>query len=382
MRIGIVCYPTFGGSGVLATELGKALADKGHSVHFITYQQPVRLNVFSANIFYHEVRVPTYPLFDYPPYEVALSSTMVDVIMHHNLDLLHVHYAIPHASAAYMAKQIVAKQGKNIPVITTLHGTDITLVGRDKTYAPVVTFSINESDAITAVSDNLREETFRSFKITKEIEVIHNFVDVTRFSKKPIDAFRRVIAPEGEKILVHASNFRKVKRVQDVVKIFAKVRGEMPAKLLMVGDGPERPVMEDLANELGVADDVRFLGKQEQMEEILVVSDLFLLPSEYESFGLAALEAMAGYVPVISTNAGGLPEINIHGETGFLADVGDVEAMGKYAVEILRDDARHAQFKERAFEQANRFDIHNIIPVYEKLYSRFCTMECPMPREI
>jgi N-acetyl-alpha-D-glucosaminyl L-malate synthase BshA len=379
MRIGIVCYPTFGGSGVLATELGKALADKGHSVHFITYQQPVRLNVFNANIYYHEVRVPTYPLFDYPPYEVALSSTMVDVIMHHNLDLLHVHYAIPHASAAYMAKQIVAKQGKNIPVITTLHGTDITLVGRDKTYAPVVTFSINESDAITAVSDNLRAETFRSFKITKEIDVIHNFVDVTRFSKKPIDAFRRVIAPDGEKILVHASNFRKVKRVQDVVKIFAKVRSEMPAKLLMVGDGPERPAMEDLAKELGVEEDVRFLGKQEQMEEILVVSDLFLLPSEYESFGLAALEAMAGYVPVISTNAGGLPEINIHGETGFLADVGDVESMGKYATEILKDDARHAQFKERAFEQANRFDIHNIIPVYEKLYSRFCTMECTAP---
>lgn len=376
MRIGIVCYPTFGGSGVLATELGKALADKGHSVHFITYQQPVRLNVFSANIFYHEVRVPTYPLFDYPPYEVALSSTMVDIIMHHNLDLLHVHYAIPHASAAYMAKQIVAKQGKTIPVITTLHGTDITLVGRDKTYAPVVTFSINESDAITAVSDNLREETYRSFKITKEIEVIHNFVDVSRFSKKPIDAFKQVIAPNGEKIIVHASNFRKVKRVQDVVKIFAKVREQMSAKLLMVGDGPERPPMEDLVKELGLEEDVRFLGKQEQMEEILVVSDLFLLPSEYESFGLAALEAMAAHMPVVSTNAGGLPEINIHGETGYLAPVGDVEAMAEYAIDIISDDARHKQFKERAFEQANRFDIHNIIPVYEKLYGRFCTMEC------
>lgn len=293
MRIGIVCYPTFGGSGVLATELGKALADKGHSVHFITYQQPVRLNVFSANIYYHEVRVPTYPLFDYPPYEVALSSTMVDVILNHKLDLLHVHYAIPHASAAYMAKQIVAKVGKTIPVITTLHGTDITLVGKDKTYAPVVTFSINESDAITAVSDNLRMETFRSFNITKEIQVIHNFVDVARFSKKPIDAFRRVIAPNGERILVHASNFRKIKRVQDVVKIFAEVRKQMPAKLLMVGDGPERSPMENLVKDLGLADDVRFLGKQEQMEEILVVSDLFILPSEYESFGLAALEAMA-----------------------------------------------------------------------------------------
>ena len=375
MRIGIVCYPTFGGSGVLATELGKALADKGHSVHFITYQQPVRLNVFSANIFYHEVRVPTYPLFDYPPYEVALSSTMVDVILHHDLDLLHVHYAIPHASAAYMAKQIVAKEGKKIPVITTLHGTDITLVGKDKTYAPVVTFSINESDAITAVSDNLRMETYRSFTITKEIDVIHNFVDVKRFSKKPIDAFRAVIAPNNEKILVHASNFRKVKRVQDVVKIFAAVRKVMPAKLLMVGDGPERPAMEDLAEELGVADDVRFLGKQEQMEEILVVSDLFILPSEYESFGLAALEAMAARMPVISTNAGGLPEVNIHGETGYLADVGDVASMSAFTIEILSDEKKHAQFKQQAYEQACRFDIQNIVPLYEKLYSRFCTMD-------
>ena len=376
MRIGIVCYPTYGGSGVLATELGKALADKGHHVHFITYQQPVRLNIFSANIFYHEVRVPTYPLFDYPPYEVALSSTMVDVILHHNLDLLHVHYAIPHASAAYMAKQIVAKVGKKIPVITTLHGTDITLVGKDKTYAPVVTFSINESDAITAVSDNLRMETFKSFAITKEIDVIHNFVDVNRFSKKPIDAFRRVIAPNNERILVHASNFRKVKRVQDVVHVFAEVKKQMPAKLLMVGDGPERPVMEDLVKDLGVTDDVRFLGKQEQMEEILVVSDLFVLPSEYESFGLAALEAMAASMPVISTNAGGLPEVNIEGKTGFLSDVGDVENMSRRAIEILQNDETLAMYKQNAFDQACKFDIHNIVPVYEKLYSRFCTMKC------
>lgn len=376
MRIGIVCYPTFGGSGVLATELGKALADKGHFVHFITYQQPVRLNVFSANIFYHEVRVPTYPLFDYPPYEVALSSTMVDVILHHNLDLLHVHYAIPHASAAYMAKQIVAKVGKKVPVITTLHGTDITLVGKDKTYAPVVTFSINESDAITAVSDNLRSETYKSFAITKEIDVIHNFVDVGRFSKKPIDAFRRVIAPHGERILVHASNFRKVKRVQDVVQVFAEVRKQMPSKLLLVGDGPERPVMEDLVKELGLIDDVRFLGKQEQMEEILVVSDLFLLTSDYESFGLAALEAMAASMPVVSTNAGGLPEVNIDGKTGFLSDVGDVQNMSRQAIEILRDDKTLTTFKQNAYEQACKFDIHNIVPIYEKLYSRFCTMEC------
>jgi L-malate glycosyltransferase len=376
MRIGIVCYPTFGGSGVLATELGKALADKGHSVHFITYQQPVRLNVFSANIYYHEVRVPTYPLFDYPPYEVALSSTMVDVILNHDLDLLHVHYAIPHASAAYMAKKIVEKQGRSIPVITTLHGTDITLVGKDKTYAPVVTFSINESDSITAVSDNLRQETFNSFAITKDIQVIHNFVDVARFSKKPIDAFRRVIAPHGEKILVHASNFRGVKRVQDVVKIFAKVRKELPAKLLMVGDGPERPAMENLVKELRITEDVRFLGKQEQIEEILVVSDLFILPSEYESFGLAALEAMAARMPVISTNAGGLPEINIQGETGFMADVGDVDGMGQYAIELLKDEDKLLQFKQNAYEQACKFDILNIVPIYEKLYSKYCRMDC------
>ncbi len=376
MRLGIVCYPTFGGSGVLATELGKALADEGHQVHFITYQQPVRLNVFNANIFYHEVRVPTYPLFDYPPYEVALASTMVDVIMNHDLDLLHVHYAIPHASAAYMAKQIVKqKTGRNVPVITTLHGTDITLVGRDKTYEPVVTFSINESDAITAVSQNLKEETYKHFAIHKEIEVIHNFVDVARFNKKPIDAFRKVIAPNGEKILIHASNFRKVKRVDDVVKIFAAVLKEMPAKLLMVGDGPERPAMEDLARELGIDDDIRFLGKQEQMEDILAVSDVFLLPSEYESFGLAALEAMAAKAVVISTNAGGLAEINIQNKTGFLADVADVKAMSNFAIELLKDDTKLALMKEAAYQQACRFDIKNIIPIYEKLYRQYCRKE-------
>jgi N-acetyl-alpha-D-glucosaminyl L-malate synthase BshA len=372
MRIGIVCYPTFGGSGVLATELGKALADKNHQVHFITYQQPVRLSEFNANIFYHEVRVPTYPLFDYPPYETALASTMVDVIANNNLDLLHVHYAIPHASAAYMAKQILRKQGKNIPVITTLHGTDITLVGKDKTYAPVVTFSINESDAITAVSNNLRDETFRSFKIEKEIEVIHNFVDVQRFQKKPIDAFRRVIAPGGERIILHASNFRKVKRVLDVVKIFAIVNAAIPTKLLFVGDGPERPVAESLARELGVASDIRFVGKQEQMEEILAVGDLFLLTSDYESFGLAALEAMAAGVPVISTNAGGLPEINIEGETGYLSNVGNVDEMAKHAMHILKDDVTLQQFKQRAGDHAKLFDIHHIVPKYERLYNRFC----------
>ena len=371
MRIGIVCYPTFGGSGVLATELGKALADKGHSVHFITYQQPVRLNVFNANIYYHEVRVPTYPLFDYPPYEIALASTMVDVINNHDLDLLHVHYAIPHASAAYMASKIVEKSGRKIPFITTLHGTDITLVGRDKTYEPVVTFSINESDAITAVSNNLREETYKSFHITKEIEVIYNFVDVKRFSKKPIDAFRKVIAPNGEKILVHASNFRTIKRVKDVIRIFAETKKALPAKLLMIGDGPDRPAIEELVKELGLHDDVRFVGKQEQIEEILLVSDLFLLTSEYESFGLAALEAMAASVPVLSTDAGGLPEINIHGETGYLAAVGDVANMSKYAISLLSDENLLAKMKENAYQQALRFDIHNIVPAYEK----FCRLD-------
>ncbi len=371
MKIGIVCYPTFGGSGVLATELGKALAQKGHMVHFITYQQPVRLNGFIPNIFYHEVQVPTYPLFDYPPYETALASTMVDVIKNNKLDLLHVHYAIPHASAAYMAKQILKKEGYEIPVITTLHGTDITLVGRDKTYAPVVTFSINESDAITAVSENLKQETFKHFEITKDIEVIVNFVDVSRFSRKPIDAFKKVIAPNGERILLHASNFRKIKRVQDVVKIFAAVNKELPSKLLFVGDGPERSTAEDLGRELGVCDEIRFLGKQEQMEDIMAIADLFLLTSEYESFGLAALEAMAAGVPVVSTNAGGLSEIITDGENGHMSDVGDVDSMSKQALAILKDDKILKQFKKNATDHAKKFDISKIIPLYEKLYERF-----------
>jgi N-acetyl-alpha-D-glucosaminyl L-malate synthase BshA len=372
MRIGIVCYPTFGGSGVLATELGKALADKGHQVHFITYQQPVRLNEFNANIFYHEVRVTTYPLFDYPPYETALSSAMVDVINNHQLDLLHVHYAIPHASAAYLAKKIVeAQSGRYIPVITTLHGTDITLVGRDKTFAPVVAFSINQSDAITAVSQNLRDETYRTFPIEKEINVIHNFVDTHRFHKKPIDAFRKVIAPNGERILMHASNFRKIKRVQDIVRIFDIVHKKIPSKLLFVGDGPERSEAESLCRELDLSDSTRFVGKQEQMEEILAVADLFLLTSEYESFGLAALEAMAAGVPVVSTNAGGLPEIALQGETGFLDDVGDIQGMSEHAIRILGDDETLKKFKASALKQAKNFDIHHIVPQYEALYNRF-----------
>jgi len=368
IRIGIVCYPTFGGSGVLATELGKALAQKGHQVHFITYQQPVRLTGFIPNIFYHEVQVPTYPLFDYPPYETALASTMVDVIKNNHLQLLHVHYAIPHASAAFMARQILLQEGIDVPVITTLHGTDITLVGRDKMYAPVVTFSINQSDAITAVSQNLKDETFRNFRIEKPIHVIHNFVDVTRFQRKPIDAFRKVIAPNNERILLHASNFRKVKRVQDVVRIFAHVLREIPAKLLFVGDGPERATAEDLSRQLGVCDEIRFVGKQEQMEDILAIADLFLLTSEYESFGLAALEAMAAGVPVISTNAGGLGEIMVDGKTGYMGDIGDIDTMSRRAVEILSDDDRLLQFKQNAARHAQDFDIHYVIPKYEQLY--------------
>jgi N-acetyl-alpha-D-glucosaminyl L-malate synthase BshA len=372
MRIGIVCYPTFGGSGVLATELGKALADKGHFVHFVTYREPVRLGGFNANIFYHEVRVPTYPLFDYPPYESALASTLVDVTLNNNLDLLHVHYAIPHASAAYMAQKILEKdQGRTIPFITTLHGTDITLVGRDKTYGPVVAFSINESDAITAVSENLREETLKTFSINKPIQVIHNFVDVKRFQRKPIDAFRQVIAPNNEKVILHASNFRKIKRVEDVIRIFAEIRRALPAKLLMVGDGPERHMAETMCRETGYCDDIRFVGKQEQMEDILAISDLFVLPSEYESFGLSALEAMAAGVPVISTDAGGLPEINIQGVTGFMGKVGDVETMSGYAIRLLQDEALLQQLRGQAKTQAKKFDIQNIVPQYEALYERF-----------
>jgi len=370
MNIGIVCYPTFGGSGVLATELGKALADKGHNIHFITYQQPVRLSGFHANIFYHEVRVPTYPLFDYPPYETALASTMVDVITNNNVELLHVHYAIPHAAAAYMAKKILEKEGKRIPVITTLHGTDITLVGKDKTYSPVVTFSMNESDILTAVSENLKEETYKNFTIEKDIEVIHNFVDVKRFHRKPVDAFKKLIAPNGEKIIVHASNFRKVKRVEDVVATFLLINEKMPSTLLLLGDGPERTHIEASARECPMHNAIKFLGKQEQMEDILPIADLFLLTSEYESFGLAALEAMAAEVPVISTNAGGLPEININGYSGFMSDVGDVEDMSRNALIILQDDESLKKFKSNALEQAKKFDIENIVPIYEALYKR------------
>ena len=368
MKIGIVCYPTFGGSGVLATELGMALSAKGHEIHFITYQQPVRLH-FHPNIYYHEVTVPTYPLFDFPPYETALTSTMVNVVMNHGLDLLHVHYAIPHASAAYFAMQILKKTGHDIPYITTLHGTDITLVGKDLTYAPVVTFSINESNAITAVSSNLREETFNSFKIEKDIQVIPNFVDTHRFHQMDKEHFKKMLAPNGERILAHVSNFRKVKRVEDVIKVFQKVHKHIPSKLLMIGDGPERQNAEEICRSMpDVCGDVRYLGKQEQMDEILSITDLFILPSQYESFGLSALEAMACSVPVISTNAGGLPEINIQGETGFLSDVGDVADMAKNAIYILENDERLQQFKDRAIAHAGKFDKDSIVPMYEQLY--------------
>jgi L-malate glycosyltransferase len=360
---------------VLATELGKALAQKGHHVHFITYQQPVRLNGFIPNIFYHEVQVATYPLFDYPPYETALSSTLVDVIKNNHLQLLHVHYAIPHASAAYMAKKILEQEGIHIPVITTLHGTDITLVGRDKTYAPVVAFSINQSDVITAVSQNLRDETYNTFHIEKPIEVIYNFVDVQRFTRKPIDAFKKLIAPNGERVLLHASNFRKVKRVEDVVLIFNEVNKQIPSKLLFVGDGPERGHAEELSRKLGICDDVHFVGKQEQMEDILAIADLFLLTSEYESFGLAALEAMAAGVPVVSTNAGGLPEIMVPGETGFMGNIGDIQTMSGQAIDILQFDERLNEFKKNAAQHAKRFDIHNIVPLYEQLYDNVLSKE-------
>jgi len=368
MKIGIVCYPTFGGSGVVATELGKALADRGHQVHFVTYNQPARLDLFSENLFYHEVSVSKYPLFDFPPYELALASRLVDVVRFEQLDILHVHYAIPHASAAFMAKQILLTYGIYIPVVTTLHGTDITLVGKDRTYNPVVTFSINKSDGVTAVSEHLKQDTYRFFDIVNDIKVIPNFIDLTRFSLKPKDHFKKAIAPNGEKVLVHTSNFRKVKRTEDVVKIFAEVVKKIPSKLLMVGDGGERSVCEQLARDLGINEHVRFLGKQDAIEEILSVSDLFLMPSQSESFGLAALEAMACKVPVISTNAGGLPELNIEGVTGFLKDVGDVEGMAEKAIYILEDEERLQQFKEAALARAREFELANILPEYENYY--------------
>jgi N-acetyl-alpha-D-glucosaminyl L-malate synthase BshA len=367
MKIGIVCYPTFGGSGVVATELGKALAKAGHQVHFITYSQPTRLDFFNENLFYHEVSLRNYPLFEYAPYELALASKMVDVVKYEKLDLLHVHYAIPHASAAYMAKQILKTENIHIPVITTLHGTDITLVGKDASYEPVVTFSINASDGVTAVSDDLKKETYEHFNITKDIEVIPNFIDLERFKKQKKEHFKKAICPNDELLLVHTSNFRKVKRVDDVIKVFHNLRRLIPVKLLLVGDGPERTHVEALCRELGDCDDIRFLGKLEAVEEVLSVADLFIMPSEKESFGLAALEAMACEVPLISTNVGGIPELNIQGKTGFLSEVGDIEDMTKNALYILDKD-NLPEFKKNALARAKEFDVSNIMPLYEEYY--------------
>ena len=368
MNIGIVCYPTFGGSGVVATELGKALSTKGHMVHFISYSQPARLDFFNPNVFFHEVSIYKYPLFEYLPYETILASKIVDIVKQNKLDVLHVHYAIPHASAALMAKNILIEQGINIPIITTLHGTDITLVGKDPTYEPVVSYSINHSDAVTAVSESLKQDTLRNFHISKEIHVIPNFIDFKRFSKQKKEHFKQAIAPNGEKIIVHTSNFRKVKRVEDVVKVFALISKQISAKLLLIGDGPERTNIELLCRELEACDKITFLGKQEQIEEILSVCDLFLLTSETESFGLAALEAMACEVPVISTNAGGIPEVNIDGVTGYMSAVGDIDDMSKNALKILSDDKTLNQFKSNALKQAHEFHIDKILPQYENLY--------------
>lgn len=370
MKIGIVCYPTYGGSGVVATELGKGLAKLGHQVHFITYRTPVRLSStsFHENIFFHEVGNADYPLFEYPPYDTALTSKLVDVVRFEALDLLHVHYAIPHATVAYLAKKILLSEGRYVPVITTLHGTDITLVGNNKEFAPVVEFGINNSDGVTAVSESLKKQTHEYFNIKNEIKVIYNFIDFDRF--KPIDKthFKKALAPNGEPILTHISNFRKVKRVNEVVKVFADVYKQKPCKLLLIGDGPERRNVEEACRDIGLCHEVRFLGKQDAVEELLNISDLFIIPSENESFGLAALEAMACGVPVISSNAGGLPEVNIHGKTGFLSEIGDVESMAKNALTILENEETLKRFKAEALKNAKTFDIKNILPQYERYY--------------
>ena len=368
MNIGIVCYPTFGGSGVVATELGRALAAKEHNVHFISYSQPARLDFFNPHVFFHEVSIYKYPLFEYVPYETILASKIVDIVKQNKLDVLHVHYAIPHASAALMAKNILMEQGIDIPIVTTLHGTDITLVGKDPTYEPVVSYSINHSDAVTAVSESLKRDTYANFHIEKPIFVIPNFIDFSRFVKQKKEHFKKAIAPQGEKILVHTSNFRKVKRVEDVIKIFAIVSKQVACKLLLIGDGPERTNIELLSREMGVDDRVTFLGKQEQIEEILSVCDLFILTSETESFGLAALEAMACEVPVISTNTGGIPEVNIEGVTGYLSNIGDVEDMAKNALKLLSNEELLLTFKANALTKAKEFQLDKILPMYEKVY--------------
>lgn len=373
MKIGIVCYPTFGGSGVVATELGIGLAALGHEVHFITYKRPVRLTSFYNNIFFHEVTSLEYPLFEFAPYESSLASKLVDVIRFEKLDILHVHYAIPHAAVAYMAKQILKQKGIVIPIVTTLHGTDITLVGADKSFSPVVEFSINQSDGVTAVSEHLKNETLSNFDIDVPIKVIPNFIDFKRFRKTNKDHFKKAIAPGGEKILIHISNFRKVKRVEDVINIFKIVQAKIPSKLLLIGDGPERSHLEELCRRLNLCDEVRFLGKQEAVDELLAISDVFLLPSESESFGLAALEAMACEVPVISSNAGGIPEVNIHGVTGYVCEIGDIETMSSLCIQLLSDEETLRQFRINAYNQSKNFDITSLLPEYISFYESILT---------
>jgi N-acetyl-alpha-D-glucosaminyl L-malate synthase BshA len=371
MKIAIVCYPTFGGSGVVATELGLELARRGHEIHFITYSQPVRLALLNPNVHYHEVNVPEYPLFHYQPYELALSSKLVDMVKLYKIELLHVHYAIPHAYAGYMAKQMLKNEGINLPMITTLHGTDITLVGNHPFYKPAVTFSINKSDYVTSVSQSLKDDTLKLFKIKNKIKVIPNFIELDKVKKDPLaPCHRSVMAKENERIITHISNFRKVKRIPDIIKIFYNIQKEMPAKLMMVGDGPEKEKAEALCMELGIYDKVIFFGNSNEIDKILLLTDLFLLPSETESFGLAALEAMACGVPVISSNSGGLPEVNFDGFSGYLSEVGDVEEMAANAIKILKDDTVLNQFKNNALEVAKKFDIKNILPKYEALYQK------------
>ncbi|MEO8239155.1 MAG: N-acetyl-alpha-D-glucosaminyl L-malate synthase BshA [Flavobacterium sp.] len=371
MKIAIVCYPTFGGSGVVATELGLELARRGHEIHFITYSQPVRLALLNPNVHYHEVNVPEYPLFHYQPYELALSSKLVDMVKLYKIEVLHVHYAIPHAYAGYMAKQMLKNEGINLPMITTLHGTDITLVGNHPFYKPAVTFSINKSDYVTSVSQSLKDDTLKLFKIKNKIKVIPNFIELDKAVKDPqAPCHRYVMAKENERIITHISNFRKVKRIPDIIKIFYNIQKEIPAKLMMVGDGPEKEKAEILCQELGIHDKVIFFGNSNEIDKILSFTDLFLLPSETESFGLAALEAMSCGVPVISSNSGGLPEVNFDGISGYLSNVGNVEEMAANAMKILKDDAILNQFKENALEVAKKFDIKNILPIYEALYQR------------
>ncbi|MGJ8759259.1 N-acetyl-alpha-D-glucosaminyl L-malate synthase BshA [Polaribacter sp. R2A056_3_33] len=369
MKIGIVCYPTFGGSGVVATELGMALADKGHEVHFITYNQPVRLDFLSHNLHFHQVVIEEYPLFEYQPYELALSSKMVEVVKKHDLEVLHVHYAIPHAYAAYMAKQMLKEKGLDVRVVTTLHGTDITLVGSHPTYKTAVEFSINNSDVVTAVSNNLKETTNTLFNITKDIKVIYNFIDVEKYNNAHKEECKRIaLAKPNERIFTHVSNFRPVKRVEDVVRIFSEVRKEIPSKLLMIGEGPERANAEKVVKDLKLTEDVFFLGNSTEVAKILCYTDVFLLPSQTESFGLAALEAMAAGTAVISTNTGGLPEVNIHGETGYLSNLGDIADMAKNAISIVKDDITLERFKKNAKNHTKQFSLENILPVYEEIY--------------